>query len=202
MNWMSYDDSAAVAQARAGDADAFRVLVERHSRNVFRLAYRMTNNEADAEEVVQETFLRVHRRLDGFEERANFTTWLFRIAANCAYDLVRKRRRHEDARVQTEEDEGMDAVQALPANDPAPDRLHFSGEIGREVARAMLKLSTTERAAFTLRHFEGQSIEEIGETLGLKTNATKNSIFRAVQKLRQELGPLVMRMPRGDAAKA
>lgn len=200
---MSSNDAAVVAQARAGDGEAFRLLVERHSRSVFRLAFRMTNNEADAEEVVQETFLRVHRRLNGFEERANFTTWLYRIAANCSYDLVRKRRRHEDHR-EAEPDDAQEqtVVESLPAETPAPDRLHFSGEISREVARAMLRLSATERAAFTLRHFEGLSIEEIGKALGLKSNATKNSIFRAVQKLREDLGPLVSRMPRGDTAKA
>src|SRR5258705_13757490 len=93
---MEQSDAAAVAQARAGNSDAFRVLVERHSHRVFRLAYRMTGNEHDAEDLVQETFLRAYRKLGQFEARANFGTWLHRIAANCALDLLRKRKRDEE----------------------------------------------------------------------------------------------------------
>jgi RNA polymerase sigma-70 factor, ECF subfamily len=86
--------AVAVAQVRAGDHEAFRVLVEQHSRSVFRLAYRMTGNEVDAEEVVQETFLRVYQQLKTFEARSNFSTWLYRVAVNCSIDFLRKRQRH------------------------------------------------------------------------------------------------------------
>src|SRR3954447_9937759 len=86
-------DVAAVSRARTGDADAFRLLVERHSRTIFRVAYRMTGNEHDADDVVQETFLRAYRQLQHFEERANFGTWLHRIAVNCSLDLPRARSR-------------------------------------------------------------------------------------------------------------
>src|SRR5213596_441666 len=89
------DAPAVLARARQGDGEAFRALVERHSRSAFRLAYRMTANEQDAEDVVQETFLRAYRRLAQFESRANFGTWVFRIAVNAALDLMRKRQRHE-----------------------------------------------------------------------------------------------------------
>src|ERR1700745_1217007 len=103
MSRMDGGDAAIVAQALADDRDAFRVLVERHSRTLFRLAYRMTGNEQDAEEIVQDAFLRAYRRLDRFESRANFGTWLYRIAVNCSLDLMRKRkpeiehREHDDA---------------------------------------------------------------------------------------------------------
>src|SRR3954452_25322236 len=86
-------DLAVVSRARAGDADAFRQLVERHSKPMFRVAYRMTGNEHDADDVVQETFLRAYRQLRNFEERANFGTWLHRIAVNCSLDLLRARGR-------------------------------------------------------------------------------------------------------------
>ena len=85
----------AVALARAGDPGAFRQLVERHSRSIFRLAFRMTGNEQDAEDVVQETFLKLHRNLDKFEDRSSLGTWIYRIATNCAFDLIRSRRRHQ-----------------------------------------------------------------------------------------------------------
>ena len=82
-------DAAAVERTLAGDPDAYRVLVERHSRNLFRLAYRMTSNEQDAEEIVQDAFLRAYRKLAQFESRANFGTWVYRIAVNCALDRRR-----------------------------------------------------------------------------------------------------------------
>src|ERR1700694_3718000 len=92
---MEESDAAAVARAQAGDQDGFRVLVERHSRALFRLAYRMTGNEQDAEDMVQETFLRAYRQLGRFESRANFSTWLHRIAVNCSIDLIRGRKHQE-----------------------------------------------------------------------------------------------------------
>jgi len=186
---MEGSDAVAVAQACAGDADAFRALVDRYSRRIFRLAYRMTANEQDAEDVVQETFLRAYRRLAQFESRANFGTWVFRIAVNAALDLMRKRQRHE----QRPSAAGSDSEQmpSLSSSDPAPDRLVFSAEVKQRVASVLAGLTATERTAFVLRHFEGMSIEEIGDVLGLRESATKNTVFRAVQKLRKQLEPLV-----------
>src|SRR5215213_3178627 len=94
---MPQTDAAAVALARDGDSEAFRALVERHSRAVFRLAHRMTGNASDAEDVVQETFLRAYKQLGRFESRANFSTWLHRIAVNCSIDLIRARPHREAA---------------------------------------------------------------------------------------------------------
>jgi RNA polymerase sigma-70 factor (ECF subfamily) len=186
-------DAVAVEQALAGDRDAFRALVERHSRTIFRLAYRMTGNEHDAEEVVQEAFLRAYRRLDKFESRANFSTWLYRIAVNCALDLMRVRKRDEEHRhvePETESDDAVNAVEQVASEAPSPERVALSGEVGTRVKVALSSLSDTERAAFVMRHCDGLSIEEIGAALGLRTSATKNSIFRAVQKLRAALEPL------------
>jgi RNA polymerase sigma-70 factor (ECF subfamily) len=187
---MDGGDAADVAQALAGDRDAFRALVERHSRTIFRLAYRMTGNEQDAEEIVQDTFLRAYRRLDRFESRENFGTWLYRIAVNCSLDLRRKRRPEIEHR-EPEDAEGSETVAQIPSAGPTPDRLLLSAELDAHVQKALLELSPMERSAFLLRHFEGLSIEELGQTLGLRTSATKNTVFRAVQKLRRTLEPLV-----------
>src|SRR5215212_1228919 len=84
--------AAVLARARQGDSEAFRELVERHSRSIFRLAFRMTGNEQDAEDLVQETFLRAYKQLHRFDGRAAFGTWLYRIAANCSLDLIRVRK--------------------------------------------------------------------------------------------------------------
>lgn len=186
MERMGGDGAELVERARGGDEEAFRLLVESHSRAVFRLAYRMTGNEHDAEDVVQETFVKAFRRLAQFESRAHFGTWLHRIAANCAYDLLRSRaRRSEDP---LELDAGEPA--ALPARDPAPDRLVLAAEVRARVERALARLSPTERTAFVLRHHQGMSIQEIGSALGLEESATKHSIFRAVRKMRQALTPI------------
>src|SRR5215470_18150227 len=90
------DATAVLAKARQGDSEAFKVLVEQHSRRAFQLAYRMTGNEQDAEDVVQESFIRAYRQLSRFEARAHFGTWLHRIVANCSVDLIRSRRSRQD----------------------------------------------------------------------------------------------------------
>jgi RNA polymerase sigma-70 factor (ECF subfamily) len=181
------EGAAVLARARQGDSEAFRALVEQHSRSVFRLAYRMTRNEQDAEDVVQESFLRAYRQLGRFESRANFGTWLYRIVANCSVDLMRsKQARHDQVR-----GESLDAAAEMPASDtPGPERLARSAEVERRVREALDTLSPLERAAFTLRHYEGRSIDEISKTLGLGTSAAKHSVFRAVKKLRIALQPL------------
>ena len=186
-------DAAQVALVLGGDPDAFRVLVERHSRRLFRLAYRMSGNEHDAEEIVQDAFLRAYRRLDRFESRSNFGTWLYRICANCALDRMRKQKSEDSRRepVAETEDGPADPLETAPSTDPGPDRLAISGELGAGVRKAMESLSATERAAFVLRHVDGSSIEEIAETLVLSIGATKNTVFRAVQKLRKQLEPMV-----------
>ena len=134
---MDVTESAAVlARARQGDNEAFRALVERHSHSVFRLAYRMTGNEEDAEDVVQESFLRAYKQLGRFESRAQFATWLYRIAANCSVDLMRARQaRHDQSRR-----ESVDAAGELPAvNSPSPQRLAESAEIQRRVQDALAR---------------------------------------------------------------
>jgi RNA polymerase sigma-70 factor (ECF subfamily) len=186
--------AAALARARRGDGEAFRELVERHSRSVFRLAFRMTGNEHDAEDVVQESFLRAYKQLGRFESRANFGTWLYRITANCAVDLMRARQaRHDVSR-----SESLDAEVHQPAADaPNPERMAQSAEIERTVQGALASLSPLERAAFTLRHYEGRSIDEIATTLNLGASAAKHSVFRAVKKLRLVLEPLRAANPNG-----
>ena len=193
---MDVTDVAAVSRAREGDSDAFRLLVERHSRVIFRVAYRMTGNEHDADDVVQEAFLRAYKQLDHFEERANFSTWLHRIAVNCSLDLLRARGRHDKHRADiTVYDGEEEREREIASGDPQPDRLLLSAELKQHVATAMDSLSGNERTAFILRHFEGMPVEEIGKTLGIQVNAAKHTIFRAVRKLREALEPLVRSNP-------
>jgi RNA polymerase sigma-70 factor (ECF subfamily) len=186
MKQMHSDDAAAVAQAQGGDQEAFRVLVERHSRSIFRLAYRMTGRAEDAEDVVQETFVRAYKQLHRFESRSNFATWLYRIGFNCAIDYMRARPHRESA----ETHDVLDR-RAPEGTGPSLDDLVFAGEIGERVQQALTGLSSQERAAFLMRHYHGCTIEEICKALDLKSNAAKHSIFRAVKKMRAALKPLI-----------
>lgn len=196
---MELTDRAAVDDVLAGKRESFRVLVDRHGRKVFGLAYRMTGNEHDADDVVQETFLRCYKRLDSFESRSSFSTWLYRIASNCALDLLAKRKQEKAHIVESEaqEDDLNPEERSLDyaSTQPGPERMLLSEELRQRVSDAMKRLTAVERTAFVLRHFEGQSITEIGGTLKLKDEAVKNTIFRAVKKMRSELEPLMTAGP-------
>ena len=162
---------------------------QEHRNLLFSVAYRMLGSAADAEDVVQDAFLRAYRNLARFEDRARFKSWLHRIAANCAYDVLRARARRDEQdqrRVGAENEE--DPMADVASTDPTPDRLVFSGEVRRKVGVAMARMSAVEKSAFALRHFEGFSIDEIGRALDLDQSATKHSIFRAVRKVRDVLG--------------
>ena len=181
------DAAATLARARQGDGDAFRLLVDAHARMAFALAYRLTGDERDAEDVVQESFIRAYRQIGRFEARSNFGTWLHRIVVNCAMDTLRGRHaRREEQTV----DPGDDLPEVLPASGASPERLARSAEIRERVQTSMALLTPQERIAFALRHYEGRSIDDFGRTLGVQKSAAKHAVFRAVRKLRAALAPL------------
>jgi RNA polymerase sigma-70 factor (ECF subfamily) len=186
---MDRNDHAAIQAVLAGDKEAYGALVVRHSHTLFRVAYRITGNEADADDVVQEAFLRGYRKLEAFESRANFGTWIYRIAVHCALDRIKRRRGDEVARIGDTNDPELDELQVgdLAAG---PERLLLSGEIGALQQSALSSLTATERTAFVLRHMEDCTTVEIGAALGIDPNAAKQAVFRAVQKLRRRLAPL------------
>lgn len=184
---MSRGDADHVARTLRGERGAFRTLVEGHGARVFRIAFRITGNEADAEDVVQETFLKAYDHLDRFEPDGGFGPWIGRIAANAAIDVLRTRRRRSRLVVAGADAESAAAGTAAP--DPSPERRAQGTESLGRVERAMSLLSDRERAAFVLRHFEERSIREIATTLGQSENATKQALLRAVRKLRGALAP-------------
>src|SRR3954468_7726734 len=128
---MEWTDEAAAAEARRGDRNAFRVLVDRHGRAVFRLAYRMTVNEGAAGGGVQETFLRAYKQIGQFDGRSSFSTWLYRICSNCSLDLIRARKTREKQREPLRDEKVTSWIDTIAAREPDPERLTHSGQITR-----------------------------------------------------------------------
>lgn len=186
-------DAVAVERTLAGDRDGYRVLVERHSRNVYQMAYRMMGNRHDAEEVVQEAFLRGYKKLNQFAGNANFGTWVYRIGANYAIDMLRRRKAEDSRRElpgkETENGLEVDPLSQVQDGRPSPERLAGSGELALRMKEALAALTPAERTAIVMRHWEGCAIEEIAVVLKSNGNATKNTVFRAVAKLRRALEP-------------
>lgn len=167
------EDRALVARARAGDAAAFRALVERHQARAFALARRLVRDETEAEEVAQDAFLRAWSALPGFRAEASFGTWLHRIVYRRALDRIdalRARRRHEAA------------APSWPEEGAASGRSGLAGD--ERVRRLVDALPAAQRAAVTLYYFEDRSVEEAARVLGMHENTVKTHLHRARAALR------------------
>src|SRR5580692_416929 len=140
---MGNSDHEAVQAVLAGDKEAYGVLVLRHSHTLFRVAFRISGNEADADDIVQEAFLRGYRKLGTFQSRSKFSTWIYRIAVHCALDKLKASRQEDSSRVAEENNPELDDVQ-VPDKAAGPDRILLSGEIGAMQEAAMQCLSATE----------------------------------------------------------
>ncbi len=161
------DDRVLVDAARAGDLDAFEVLVRRHQAPVYRVALRMVGNITDAEDVAQETFVQAWRSLARFHGDSALATWLYRIATNRSLDLLAKRRPSVE----------LDESRGDPDLDPAAVLARRERTTG--VMDAVRALPADQRAALVLREFEGLSYEQIGDVLGISLPAVKGRIHRA-----------------------
>jgi RNA polymerase sigma-70 factor (ECF subfamily) len=183
MGRMDRDDHAAIQAVLAGDKEAYGELVSRHSRRLFRVAFRITGGEADAEDVVQEALLRGYQKLESFASRSDFGTWIYRITVRCALDKIGGSKVPEILDREAREMQIAD-------QEAGPERLLLSGEIRATQQMALSVLSPAERTAFVLRHLEDRSMEEIATAMGIPSNAAKQAVFRAVQKLRCRLASL------------
>jgi len=185
---MSTDEARWIAQARDGDRLAFRRLVDAHARPLYAVCVRITRDAAIAEDAVQETLFNAWRHLRDFDGRAQFSTWLHRIAVNEALQQLRKRGRHESTEVR--DDGELPVLDQIAAETPGPERQAKSAALGRTIERQLEAMSALERTAFVLKHCEGASLEEISETLSISISACKQAVFRAVRKLRGALEPI------------
>ena len=187
---MAKNDQALIRAVLAGNKDAYGDLAERHGDTMFRVAFRITESEPDAQEVVQEALLRSYRSLTEFDARSDFRTWIYRITVNCALQLLEKRKKEAAVPITEEFDEQISGIQLTDAA-AGPERLLLDREIEHRRHAAMEKMTEDERVAFVLRHLEGRSTEEIATALGVTPNNAKQSVFRAVQKMRKALAPFL-----------
>lgn len=186
---MSDSEAHWIKAARRGDQQAFRRLVEAHARPMHRVCQRLLGDAAGAEDALQDAFLAAWRGLEKFDGRSAFSSWLHRIAVNAA--LMQLRQRRPEISLDSPDD-ADDTSQWPMLPDAHEDPFeHASGhQFGRRLSGALEALSASERSAFVLRHFEQYAMEEIAETLGSNVNACKQSVFRAVRKLRGALTPM------------
>ena len=189
---MNKVDAEAIQQILSGNRDAYRVLMDRHFCTVHRIAFRITGNQADAEEAAQEAFLRAYNKLPGFRQDASFSTWITRIAMNTAINLVERRNRdlsHYGPRV-TENPSPVEQTVQLADGHADPERQLLDLEAASLRNEALANLTPMERTAFTLRHMEDLPIAEIAAALNVPANSAKQAVFRAVGKLRRSLAPI------------
>ena len=167
-------ETTAIQQVLSGDRDAYRVLMDRYFHSVHRITFRITGNQADAEEAAQETFLRAYNKLSSFRQDATFSTWITRIAMNTAINLVERRNRdltRNSPSIADNPNSDCNTIQIADAH-PNPERLLLDNE------------------ATSLRHMEDIPIPEIATALNITSNSAKQAVFRAVSKLRRSLAPL------------
>src|SRR5512140_133635 len=196
------DELALVRAAKAGDISAFEQLVHRYDRNVFRIAQHITQNREDAEDVVQDAFLKSYENLKNFQEQSKFYTWLVRIAVNEALMRLRRRRPERmvslDEDVKTEEDSMPREVADWTPN---PEQQYSQEELREILQRTIQGLPSSFRTVFVLRDVEGLSTEETAEALGLSIPAVKSRLLRARLQLRERLNKYFKKRKSGDGKK-
>src|SRR5580698_1736575 len=193
------EELSLVTRARAGDTGAFSALLRRYDGKIFRLAMNITQNREDAEDVLQEAFLKAYEHLDQFQGNSKFYTWIVRIAVNQA--LMKLRKRKSDRSVSLDEgiDTGEDTVtREIATWDENPEQQYTREEVNQILSSAVDSLAPPYRTVFVLRDVEEMSTEETAEALGLSIPAVKSRLLRARLQLREKLTRLFKR--KGDDA--
>ena len=199
MNEQPSHELVLVRAAKAGDMGAFEQLVKMYDRNIFRIAQHITQNREDAEDVVQDAFLKAYENLGKFQEQSKFYTWLVRIAVNEALMRLRRRRPERmvslDEEVKTEEDSMPREVADWSPN---PEQLYSQSELRDILSRTVQGLPPSFRTVFVLRDVENLSTEETAEALDLSVPAVKSRLLRARLQLRERLNKYFKKRKSGD----
>ena len=181
------DEHLLVAAAKSGDTTAFEELVNRYERKIFRLTMNITRNREDAEDSMQDAFMKAYSHLENFQEDSRFYTWLVRIAANEALMRLRKRRPNQFSLDEPIEGEDDFIPQQIEDWGPSPEQRFAQSEM-RDILRKVIDdLQPDFRVVFVLRDVEGLSTEETAEAVGISVAAVKSRLLRARLKLRQKL---------------
>jgi RNA polymerase sigma-70 factor (ECF subfamily) len=193
------DELELVERARKGDSGSFSVLLRRYEGKIFRLAMNITQNREDAEDVLQEAFLKAYEHLDQFQGNSRFYTWIVRIAVNQALMKLRKRRSDRAVSLDEQIDTGEDTVvREIAAWDPDPEERFSREELHGILSGAIDELAPIYRTVFTLRDVDGLSTEETADVLDLTVPAVKSRLLRARLQLRDKLTRFFKR--KGDDA--
>ena len=185
----SLSESKLLRLARKGSEEAFTELVRRHSSIIYRISKRVLKNHEDAEDTLQNVLVKVHQRLDHFDGRSRFSTWLFRVTFNEALVTLRRNRsRHLQRCVEISDvDDSANAISNLPDPEASGERKY----INRELAlKAMLRLNPVLRCAFLLHKREGWTHRQMADEFGISVQTAKSRVFRARRQLREELAVL------------
>src|SRR5438876_10953014 len=195
------DELALVQAAKGGDVASFEGLVRRYDRNVFRIAQHITQNREDAEDVVQDAFLKAYGNLNQFQEQSKFYTWLVRIAVNEALMKLRRRRPERmvslDEEVKTEDDS---VPREVADWSPNPEQQYTQAELREILDKTIHGLPATFRTVLVLRDVEGLSTEETAEALDLSIPAVKSRLLRARLQLRERLNKYFQRREKSNGS--
>ena len=192
-----FDEAALVARAKAGDDSAFSELVEHYERRIFRLAKHITQSDEDAEDVLQESFLKAYEKLDTFQGNSKFYTWLVRIAVNEALMKLRKRKSDKSVSLDEQLDTGEDTVaREVAVWDDTPEQRYSQEELKGILDQAVEGLEPIYKVVFQLRDVDELSTEETAEALGISIPAVKSRLLRARLQLREKLTKFFQR--KGD----
>jgi RNA polymerase sigma-70 factor, ECF subfamily len=187
-------DCFLVREVQGGNQAAFEQLVHAHDQAVLRVALRITGSQSDAQDIYQETFLKVYRKLGGFRFECSFSTWIYRIVTNLCLDHLRKNRsRRPNSAIEVNADgEEYDLLNQFADDSPTnnPERQLLSRELSAHILCALGRLTPRERMVFELKHFQGLRLRTVGQILNTSEASVKNSLFRATQKLRFQLDGL------------
>ena len=175
------DDESLVERYRDGDQAAFAALVRKYQRPIYNAAYRVLGREEDASDITQAVFLKVAERLDQYDARYKFFSWIYRIAVNESLNLLRENGR--EAPLENEEDiPGVEAQQ--------PEARVSDAQVSERIQKALMSMRVSDRMVLTLRHFGDCSYEEMAEIMGLDVKTVKSRLYEARQRLRTELADL------------
>jgi RNA polymerase sigma-70 factor (ECF subfamily) len=184
------EELAHIRQAQEGDPAAFRALFDGHRQRVYALAYRYLRNRSDAEDVLQETFIKAYHGLPRYSpaKGLNFAAWINRICVNASIDAMRRSRVRDVRPLEPEEAAAMSA----PSHSSDPELTARNNEIRAKIDEALARLTPTQRMVFTLRHYQEYTTREVAEAMESSEGSVKKHLFRAVALLRKYLRKYVV----------